>query len=44
MWFLPVAISQVMAALKQSAIDEHASALSFDQVLRAGDSSRRAPE
>jgi len=41
---LPIAIAQVVATLKQSAIDEHASAISFDQVLRSRNSSRGAPK
>ena len=43
-WFLPITIAQVVATLKQSAIDEHPGVLSFNQVLRSGNGSRCTPK
>ena len=43
-WFLPIPIAQVVATLKQSAIDEHPGVLSFNQVLRSGNSSGCTPK
>ena len=40
----PIAFTQFMSALKQTAIDQHPRAICFEQVFRAGDRTGSSPE